>query len=826
MVKLTIDGQEVEAELGSLLLEVAAKSGAEIPTFCYQKRLTPLASCRMCLVEIEGQPKLAPACVTLVAENMVVRTNTALVSDTRETMLEFLLANHPLDCPVCDKAGECELQDMVFEYGAGVSRFRDEKRVFRSKDLSLNKVIIFNANRCIQCQRCVRMCEDVVGAVALGTIDRGMDSEITGFENSLNSCDHCGNCIEVCPVGALMSEPYRYTSRPWDLVETDTTCGMCGTGCQLTIGVRDGKLARVRSKYETGVNGETLCVKGRFGVDMIDAENRIDTPMIRKEGMLVSVSWEEAIAELKSRFPADIDGTRIGGLASASMTSEVLYLFQKMMRTVFSTNSVDSSNRFSLDRDTAHSSREILIDLVDNFYTRDPLEDTLKSDCIIVVGSGVTESNPVSEYMIRLSQHDASGRLLVASARPSRLDTVAAGYLRVIPGEENVFFAGMEAKLTNGLTGQEAEGVNGFAEKAGHILEKSETVTLLIGSDIFRGPNARNTLRWLETYIVTLKSLGKKIAFQFLFDRANQMGAWEMGVLPDQLPGWHSLDDKKSRDYFEEIWGHDIPKSKGKNTHQILKSCAEKEMDLLYCLHSDPISFFPDREIAIQALENVGTLVVQASHQSATTEMADIVLPSVSFAEESGTFINNEGLVQKLHKIRAPFQNAKNNLDILNFVSSAFGEDIGPLDAGNIYTETERQGTREIPVDWVSQRPELPPNAVRTDQYGEDSTFLLITGESRYHSGGVSMNSKTLHGIENQPYVEMNKDDASQLNVSDGDLVTVRTRKGSIELEARLNKSSAPKTLFVPENFPDYKLNQVLSHGEYPCPAEIVLKDQ
>ena len=258
-----------EAEPGTTILTVAERLGIDIPTFCYQKRLPVLASCRMCLVEIEGQGKLHPSCAMPVTDGMVVHTNSPRVVDTRAFMLDMLLANHPLDCPICDKGGECELQDMVMAYGPRVSRFREPKRVFHSKDIQLSPVIIMNVNRCIQCQRCVRMCEEVVGAVALGTVDKGMDTAITGFEGSLNSCDQCGNCVEVCPVGALMSFPYRYKSRPWDLVETDTICPHCGTGCQLTVGARDGEFMRVRSKWEHGVNLETLCARGRFGLDFV-----------------------------------------------------------------------------------------------------------------------------------------------------------------------------------------------------------------------------------------------------------------------------------------------------------------------------------------------------------------------------------------------------------------------------------------------------------------------------------------------------------------------------------------------------------------------------
>ena len=294
MVRVTINEQTLEVETGSTVLQAAERLGIDIPTFCYLKRLPALASCRMCLVEIEGQRRLQPSCATAVTDGMVVRTNTPLIDETRSSMLDMLLANHPLDCPICDKGGECELQDMVMAYGPRESRFRDAKRVFHSEDIRLSPVIIMNVNRCIQCQRCVRMCEEVVGAVALGTVEKGMDTAVTGFEGSLASCDQCGNCVEVCPVGALMSFPYRYKARPWDLAETDTVCPHCGTGCQLTVGTRKGEFMRVRSKAEHGVNRETLCVRGRFGLDFVASQDRIKRPMVRRDGTLVPVSWEEA----------------------------------------------------------------------------------------------------------------------------------------------------------------------------------------------------------------------------------------------------------------------------------------------------------------------------------------------------------------------------------------------------------------------------------------------------------------------------------------------------------------------------------------------------
>lgn len=840
MAKVTIDGKEYEVADGSLILEAVMGEGIHIPTFCYQKRLTPLASCRMCLVEIEGQPKLAPACVTRVADGMVVNTTTERVSNTRESMLELLLANHPLDCPICDKAGECELQNTVFEYGAGVSSFRDEKRVFRSKDLSLNQVIIFNANRCIQCQRCVRMCEEVVGAVALGTIDRGMDSEITGFENSLVGCDHCGNCIEVCPVGALMSQPYRYTARSWDLIETDTTCAFCGTGCQLSVGNRDGKLARVRSKYETGINGETLCAKGRFGADFIDSDDRLTTPMVRKGRKLVSVSWDEAMNTLLQLIGNNVGMGRSSGLVSAGLSCETLYLFQKMMRTVFQTNNIDCSNRWTSAEEDGSKLYDVLPDFFNSFYEREPLESLLEADCVLVVGSHVTDDNPVTDYLIRLSQQHRPNRLLLASARPSRLDTQSVASLRLLPGREARLFAALEASLTSEATGKISPLFDAFIAQAGALLEASQKISILIGSDIFRSAKATEALFWLQTYVITLKSLGKQVSIQFLFDRSNQLGAWELGLLPNVLPGWRHISNPAHRTLFEEAWNCKLPLTEGEDIHGILQSCAEGDMDMLYCLHSDPLSFYPDRELVEQSLSKVKVLVVQASHRSAITDRADIVLPGAGYGEEEGTLLNNEGRLQKLEKFRPPIKSARSNRDIFQQVTAVLGHQLGPCDSKSLFTELSKlvpsfSGIKytdikdpgsltKIKPDVGLAKSTLPPRSLPKgdcENHPTDS-FMLITGESRFHSGGLSLQSETLRGIEGEAYIEINKEVGLALGFQESERVTIKSNRGELNLPIKFNKYFDPKTVFIPENFPDLHLNKMWDKGEYPCPVNLI----
>lgn len=844
MAIVTIDGTELEIADGTLILKAAQDQGIAIPTFCYQERLTPLASCRMCLIEIEGQRKLQPACATRVANGMVVRTDTPLVAQTRESMLEMLLANHPLDCPVCDKAGECELQDQVFTYGAGESSFRDEKRVFRTRDTLLNKFIVFNANRCIQCQRCVRMCEEVVGAVALGTIEKGMDTEVTGFENSLAGCDHCGNCIEVCPVGALMSAPYRYTARPWDLTETDTVCHYCGTGCQLTVGMRDGRLARVRSKYETGVNGETLCVKGRFGFDAMDGEDRITNPMVRKNGALVAVPWEEALAFLVERIAGAVEkgGGGIGGLASPRLSNETLYLFQKLLRTVLRTNNIDSSSRWAGSSPSAAGPYDALPGLFGRLYARRPLHEVLEADCILVIGSNVTDDNSVTDYLVRGAVRNNRNTLFIASARPSRLDAEAAGSLRLLPGREAQLFAG----LLDGLVEDRAssDGGNGaiaalpdgrdFVEGAAAALATAQTVTILIGTDPLRAQNSASALRWLRKLGRRLEALGKRVGVQFLFDRPNQMGAWELGALPNMLPGWRPVDDGESRALFEQAWGTSLASQPGADFARMLARCEAGDMGVLYVLGSDPILSYPDGGLVERALSKLDLLVVQDAYHSETSGLADLVLPAANFVEEPGTYTSNEGKVQRVRAVRPPSHEAKRNGEIFNSIASALGHDLRSIAPETILAEIMRlvPSYRGLNVDELGDDggftasaevaaqgdPDDLPAIAPTDSKG----LKLVTGDCLFHSGYLSRHSANLGTLTPEPYVEMSQGDSHALGLDDRAFVVVRSRHGETRAQLKINKRFPDGLVFVPENFAELRLNRLLKQGEYPCQVEVL----
>lgn len=836
MVSVTINGQTVEVEPGSTILQVARRLGIDIPTFCYLKRLPPLASCRMCLVEIEGLRRLQPSCATAVTDGMVVRTDTSLIDETRSSMLDMLLANHPLDCPICDKGGECELQDMVMAYGPDRSRFRDPKRVFHSRDIRLSPVVIMNVNRCIQCQRCVRMCEEVVGAVALGTVEKGMDTAVTGFEGSLASCDQCGNCIEVCPVGALMSFPYRYKARPWDLAETDTVCPHCGTGCQVTVGARKGEFMRVRSKEEHGVNRETLCARGRFGLDFIEGHDRVKRPMIRRDGVLVPASWDEAGSHLRRRLE-EVHGKAVGGVISARLPNEVLYQFQKLLRTVFLTNNIDCSSRWSTRFDA-------LAPILAR-YTRAPLNEVLGKECVLVIGGNVTEENPVTEYLLRDAARRRKTGLFMLTTRPSRLDDDAEAVVRVAPGAEamklHAIVAGLAAVAEKNLDSETRAALGPTigsvvadedVDRLVAALKDRKTISLFVSVDLLRLPEARATFQQLSNLLQLLEILGKDASFQVLFDRANQLGSWDMGVLAGALPGMRVISDGAVRNAFGRDWATEIPNEPGADLDEMLDLCVSGKMGALYLIGSDPLIAYPDREFVAEALGACDLLIVQDSFLTETAALAEVVLPAAGYGEEPGTFTNNEGRVQKVRKFREPVFEARNNLEIFDFVAALRGRKLQHSTQSEIFKEIARtvpsyQGLSEdeIGADGAftttsaispgSAFSALPPSCTTADG------LMLVTGNCLFHNGYLSERSEILNTVANDPYVAMNALDAQELGLSAGDQVTVCSTRGALVAALKVERQFPRRLVFVPENYRSLRLNSLMRRGEYPCPVEV-----
>jgi len=528
LVTLTIDGKQTTAEKGTLVIEAARKIGIEIPAFCYYEGYSLQAACRMCLVEVEKMPKLQPACTLLAAEGMAVLTDSPKVTEARKTTLEFLLTNHPPDCPVCDKGGECELQDMVFRYGAGESRFTEIKHHGNEKQWS--PMVYYDPARCILCYRCIRVCDEGLGAGALGLTYRGMHAEITPSHGDHLECDECGMCIDICPVGALTSGSYRYKSRPWEMNHSGTICTHCSDGCKTTLSIRNGEILRANNRDQSGINGEFLCAKGRFGYDFVHSEERLQSPLVRKDGQLVEASWSEALALVASKFTeAKQRGGKFGVIGSTRTTNEENYYLQKFARQGLGTANIDhhrSGDIASLLNALA-GKREALASVGDLYTTKSAL----------VIGTDLSQQHPLLAFQLRANHRHHGSSTYVVTRGPVREADYAARSLRAD--------AGKQVEVLEQLRGD---------------LSKHASIVILFG-DSLKGADVAKLVAFGD-------SLGVDVKYVCLMDYSNSRGASDMGLTPEFGPGYTAAEPR----------GMTIPEMLGAN-----------DLDALWVVGANPL---------------------------------------------------------------------------------------------------------------------------------------------------------------------------------------------------------------------------------------------
>jgi NADH-quinone oxidoreductase subunit G len=521
LVHLTIDDQAVEVPAGTLVIEAAKTVGIHIPAFCYYPGLTLQAACRMCLVEVEKAPKLLASCTLQVAEGMVVRTATPQVVEARKSMLEFLLTNHPLDCPVCDKGGECELQDMVFDYGAGTSRFHENK--VHTPEKRFSSLVYYDAPRCILCYRCVRICNEGMGVNALSIVNRGVVSEIAPNKGDHLECDECGMCIDICPVGALTSETYRYHTRPWEMQHVATVCAHCADGCTTTLGVRNGAIIRANNRDRSGANGEFLCVKGRFAFDFNSHAERLQSPLVKVNGKLEPASWARAIAVVAARFREirERQGA-FGVIGSNRTTNEENYYLQKFARRVLGTSNIDHHRTGDVPALMA-----ALGGRADAFART---ADLYNSRAVLVVASDLSQQHPFLAYQIRANWRHHQSHTYVVARGPVREDAFAAVSVRA-------------------ETGEELAGVESLREKL-----RTEPELVIVFGDAIQCDRVRALVAFGD-------SLGIPVKYVCLVDYSNSRGSIDMGLAPDLAPGYvpvaepgWSLKEMLAQPHLDALW--------------------------------------------------------------------------------------------------------------------------------------------------------------------------------------------------------------------------------------------------------------------------------
>ncbi|HLI83924.1 MAG TPA: NADH-quinone oxidoreductase subunit NuoG [Bryobacteraceae bacterium] len=668
LVKLTIDGRTVEAAPGTLVIDAAKRQGIEVPAFCYYEGLTLQAACRMCLVEVEKMPKLQTACTLPVAEGMVVRTETAQVAQARKSMLELLLTNHPLDCPVCDKGGECELQDMTFRYGAGESRFTEIK--VHTPEKQFSPVVFFDAPRCILCYRCVRICNEGMGVGALGVVNRGVVSEIAPNKGDHLECDECGACIDICPVGALTSGIYRYQTRPWEMTHVGTICAHCADGCKTTLGVRNDQIIRGNNRDRSGINEEFLCIKGRYAFDFYDHPGRLRAPLVRVNGKLEEVSWSRALETVAKKFKDTLAaGGSFGVIGSNHTTNEENFYLQKFARQVLKTNNIDHKRTGDvvglLD---ALSGKQAKLATVADLYER---------KAVLVLGANLALEHPLLSFQIRANYRHHQAHVYAITARPVREDKYtlwsirvgapaqkAGGDLGVIPGRDaGPYFAPVHGPGI--ATGDPAGFVNEDNVRATSgdyfaALEylrdklKAEPELVIVFDDSFQGEDVRRLVDFGE-------SLGIPVGFICLVDYSNSRGAIDMGLVPELLPGYEPSGRP------------------GMHVDQMLAA----NLDVLWVVGENPFQSGQNR--------NCGFLVVQDLFLTETARQADVVLPAAFAYEKNGTVTSGTGEVQRL-KRAINTMGPKPDLEIMGFLAREMGEaaTLGPWLADAVFEEIRK----------------------------------------------------------------------------------------------------------------------------------------
>ena len=719
MVTLTIDGKQAMVEEGTTILKAAEKLGIEIPIFCFHDKLESVGACRMCLVEVEKMAKLQVACATAVSEGMVVKTDTPQVTNARKGVLEFLLINHPLDCPVCDKGGECELQNMVFKYGSDKSRFVEEKRRFvvdsksRYDDLSVGPQIIRNMNRCILCRKCVRFISEIAGETDLGTFKRGSKTEINALPDIPVSNPYSGNVVEICPVGALTSKSFRYKIRVWQTETTPSICSHCGDGCNIKLWTKDNKIYRITSRRNDFVDEGFLCDKGRFGFELVNHPDRLTHPLIKINGKHSPVDWGEVIELVVSKIKktkSEAGADSLAGVGSSKLTNEENYLFQKFFRVVVGTNNIDHrvDSKYLLPSPDLKTKNR-------TYGMVNSIRQIEEAKLILVWGCDLEKEHPIINLRVIKSTKKGNA-LILANPFSTRLKRFAQ--------DELIYKKGTEVTLLNGLVKEIIEGrlfdVNNVglslkeveelkrkvsssdAQKVAQItginaerikslaraLVKTDSVMILCGGEIISHPQNAELIDSLHDLMHLIGHHNKNVSgVNLLWEDCNSQGALDCGVLPDSLPGYVHVSDEAKKKIIEQEWNIKIPDKPGRNFNLMLEGIHQGNIKAMYIAGADPLSEYPDKDYVGSTLKKLDFLVVQDVFLTETAKLAHVVLPGASFAEKDGTFTNVERRIQRLKKAFDPLADSKADWQIICMLAQAMGQNFEYLSPQEIFEE-------------------------------------------------------------------------------------------------------------------------------------------
>jgi formate dehydrogenase alpha subunit len=864
-IKIYIDGKEIITEKGKTILEVAKENGIIIPNLCNYPYLMPNGACRLCIVEVKGERRPVASCCFPVYDGMEIFTQTEKIRELRKLTLQLIISDHPLDCMTCEKSGECLLEKYAYEYGIKKVEYEGERSKRKQKDGS--PFIIRDYEKCILCGRCVKVCNEIVGANAIDFGFRGFKTEIiSGFDEPLKKteCVFCGNCIEVCPVGALREVSAEGRGRSWEYEKIKTICPYCGVGCGINVYVKNNQIIKIKGDEESCVNKGFLCIKGKFAFEYVNSPDRLKKPLRRKNNDFEEISWEEAfetIYENLVRIIKKYGSTSVAGLASAKCTNEENYVFQKFFRVVVKTNNVDHCARLCHSSSIAGLSKTIGSAAMSN-----SLEEIEKySDCIILTGTNVSETQPVTSYRIRKAV-ERGAKLIIIDPMEISLSDIA--YLTIRPNYgTDVFLFNTIAKIIidEKLYNEEfiKERVENFDEylkfmeefsindvekitgveidklrEIAYVYSKSNSAVILWAMGITQHTTGTDNVVSLSNLALLTGQIGKKGAGLCpLRGQNNVQGACDMGALPTHYPGYFPVEDENTIKKFEIDWQTTgLPDKNGLTVVEIFESILNDNIKFLYIMGENPLVSDPDIKHVEEALKKVDFLVVQDIFLTETAKYADIVLPSKCSFEKEGTFTNTERRVQKISKcVEAPGE-AKDDWEIIKLIAEKFGHKWNYNSVWDILKEINnvvpqykgitpqrvRNGER---IQWPCPQENHP--GTETLHIGSFKTksnkgkliavefkhayelpdkeypFVLTTGRIRehYHTRTMTGRVEGILEIVGEDFCLINPDDAKKMKLRNGSYVKIFSRRGELKIKVKISDKIKKGVVFVPFHF-------------------------
>ena len=868
-ITITLDGVEVSGYPGMTILDLARESGVDIPTLCHDPYLTPIGACRLCLVEDEPSGALLAACVAPIRPGMVINTRSPRVMERRKIIIQLMLASHPDSCLVCDKGNRCQLRGLASEMGIGLVEFQRIPQLDTIEEV--NPFIERDLSKCILCAKCIRADQELVVEGAIDYIDRGSAARPATLNDTpleKSECTFCGTCVALCPTGALMEKERTFHGTTTTTV--DTVCPFCGCGCNISLEVKDNRLVRVRPGTKSPVNHGTLCVRGCYGYDFVHSPERLSSPLVKVNGNLEAVSWEQALDQVATEFKRikeEHGPDSLAILGSSKCTNEENYLLQRLARGVLGTSNIDNGSRVY-----SSASRVGLGWSIGLPGTTNSLDELEQSEVIMVIGANPATSAPTVGYAVKRAIKYKGAKLLLVDPRQTKMAPFAHLWLRPKVGtdvalinglarviiDERLFDEEFVARRTDNFTElarsleaytpERVEKITGVPRQdvqfAARLFAGAERASIIYGNGITQHITGTDSVMALANVAMLTGNIGHRGGGIFALQRENNaQGACDMGSLPDFLPGYQGIDDAQARKSFEERWGVRLPTNAGLTALEMIEQAEAGKIKGMFIMGENPVLSFPCPSLVRNALASLEFLVVADMFLTETAKLATVVLPAASFAEKEGTFTNFEGRVQRVRKAIEPIGGSLPDWEIILQLAARMGytmpysspqqvmdeiEELVPLYQRLAYGDFEaedldwadlesgRLGARRLykgPFPSGFGRFSPVEYILPTNVSGDGHPLTLLSGSILPHfgSGSRSLRASRLRKFSPHAWVEISEADARHLGFSDGDVVKVASPAGEVTTTVRVTDTLPPGILFMPMSFPETPVNELFS---------------